>query len=115
MKKSNYEFEIVVNGKPLKEYYHESKNYIEGKKNTEFSLRIKNNGSAKILAIPSVDVLSAMDGKKASFDSSGYVISGYDSMTIDGWRTSDDEVAKFYFSNPEDSYGKRKGEGGTWE
>lgn len=111
MKKSNYEVDILVNGKPLKEYYHDKKNYIEGKRNTEFSLRIKNNGSTRISAVPSVDGLSVMDGKKASFNSSGYIIDGYDSMTIDGWRISDSEVAKFYFSNSEDSYGKRKGEG----
>ena len=111
MKKSNYEVDIVVNGKPLKEYYHEGKTYIEGKNKTEFSLRIKNNGSAKIVAIPSVDGLSAMNGKIASFNSGGYVINGYDSMIIDGWRKSDKEVARFYFSDPEDSYSQRKGDG----
>ena len=111
MKKSNYEVDIVVNGKPLKEYYHEGKTYIEGKKKTEFSLRIKNNGSAKIVAIPSVDGLSAMNGKIASFNSGGYVINGYDSIIIDGWRKSDKEVARFYFSDPEDSYSQRKGDG----
>ena len=111
MKKSNYEVDIVVNGKPLKEYYHEDKTYIEGKKKTEFSLRIKNNGSTKIVAILSVDGLSAMNGKIASFNSGGYVINGYDSMIIDGWRKSDKEVARFYFSDPEDSYSQHKGDG----
>lgn len=111
MKKSNYEFDIVVNGSPLKEYYHDRKYYVEGKKETEFSLRIRNNGSAKIVAIPSVDGLSVMNGKQASFKSNGYIINGYDSLTIDGWRTSDKDVAKFYFSDPENSYSKRKGDG----
>lgn len=105
MKKSNYEVEVLVNGHSLKEYLHEGNFYIEGKKKNEFSLRIRNHGSDKILAVPTVDGISVLDGKEASYNSRGYIIDGHDSITIDGWRTSDSEVAKFYFTNPQDSYG----------
>lgn len=108
MYKSNYEVEILVNGNPIKEYYQDGKVYIEGRKGNEFSLRIKNNGYSRILVIPTIDGLSVIDGKEASYDSGGYIVSGYSSIIIDGWRTSDKEVAKFYFTNPEDSYSERK-------
>ena len=111
MNKSNYIVEILANGHPLQEYFEKGKHYIEARKGTEFSLRIKNNGFKRILAVPSVDGLSVLDGKEAGEESSGYIINGYDSLTIDGWRVSDSEVRKFFFSNPEESYAKRKSNG----
>ena len=91
MQKSNYEVEVLVNGHPIKEYYKDGKIYIEGRKGCEYSLRIKNNGWKKIVVIPTIDGVSVMNGKQASYDSPGYIISGYNSLTIDGWRTSDSE------------------------
>lgn len=109
MQKTNYEVEVLINGNPAKEYWKDGKLYIEGRKGAEFSIKIKNNGFARILAIPTVDGLSAIDGKEASYNSGGYIINGYSSVTIDGWRTSDKDVARFYFTNPEDSYAEKKG------
>lgn len=104
MTNKNYELEVLINGKPVKEYVKDGKIYVEGRRGTDFSLRIRNNSSKRILAIPSVDGLSVMNGKTASYNSSGYIINAWDSVTIDGWRTSDKEVARFYFSRQEDSY-----------
>lgn len=107
MQKSSYEVEVLVNGKPLKEYMDASKVYVEGREGTTFSLRMRNNSGARKLFIPSIDGLSVMNGEEASYDSSGYIIRPYSSITIDGWRISDSEVAQFYFSAPNDSYRKR--------
>jgi hypothetical protein len=111
MIKNSYEFEILVNGKPVKEYSHEGSIYIEGKKGTRYSLRFRNNTSNRVLFIPSVDGLNALSGKRATDKDTGYIVDGYSSTTIDGWRTSDSEVAEFFFSTPEDSYAERKGKG----
>lgn len=111
MIKQSYEVELLVNGKPLKEYMHEGKVYVEGRKETKFSLRFRNNSSERKLFVPSIDGLSIMDGKDASFNSGGYIVRAYSTVTIDGWRRSNDEVAEFYFSSPKDSYGSRKGKG----
>lgn len=105
MRKSNYEVLVLVNGKPVDEYFHDdSKIYIEGKQKSEFSIKIKNYNSAKVLVVPTVDGLSVMDGKPASIKSRGYVVGGRDTLVVDGWRTSDKGVAKFFFTNPENSY-----------
>lgn len=110
MQKSNVEIEVLVNGKPVREY-HQNGVFIEGRKGTQFSLRLRNNSSSRKLFIPSIDGLSVLDGENASYDSGGYVVNGYSSITIDGWRTSNTHVAQFYFSAPNDSYGKRTGKG----
>jgi len=111
MRKSNYEVEILVNGNSIKEYFHDGKTYIEGKKGSKFSIKLRNNSWSRKLFVPTVDGLSVMDGKEADHNSSGYILDGYNSMTIDGWRTSDKEVAEFFFSSPKDSYGVRTGKG----
>ncbi len=103
--------EVLINGSPVKEYLSNGKIFIEGRKGSVFSLRLRNNSSERVLFVPTVDGLSVMDGKEGSFDSRGYIVNGYNSVTIDGWRLSNQEVAEFYFSSPEDSYRKRKGMG----
>lgn len=111
MLKSNFEFEVLVNGHSAKEYYHKGSYYIEGREGTRFSLRMKNNSGHRVLFVPTIDGLSIMDGKEGSFDSRGYIVNAYDATTIDGWRTSDKEVAEFFFSSPKGSYAKKINKG----
>ena len=111
MIKSSYEVEVLVNGKPLKEYSHKKKVYIEGRKDTVFSLRLTNIASYRMLFVPTIDGLSVIDGKEASFLSPGYIIKPWTTVVVDGWRMSDEEVALFFFSSPDQSYGKRTGKG----
>ena len=111
MLKSNFEFEVLVNGHPAKEYYHKGNYYIEGREGTRFSLRMKNNSGQRVLFVPTIDGLSIMDGKEGSFDSRGYIVNAYDATTIEGWRTSDEEVAEFFFSSPKGSYAKKISKG----
>jgi hypothetical protein len=111
MIKNNYEFEILINGKPVKEYFHEGKLYIEGRKGTKFSLRFRNNTSRRVLFVPSVDGLNALTGKRATEKDTGYIVDAYSATTIDGWRTSDSEVAEFFFSAEEKSCAEKKGKG----
>ena len=103
--------EIFINGRSVKEYFHNYKTYIEGRKGSVFSIRLRNNSSEKTLFVPTVDGLSTIDGKDGAFDSRGYILDANSSIKIDGWRLNDDEVAEFYFSSVEDSYRKRKNKG----
>lgn len=105
--------EVLVNGKPVQEYLHKGEIFIEGKEGTEFSLRFRNRTSKRALFVPTIDGLSIMDGKEASYDSSGYIVNAYSSDTIDGWRTSDSEVARFFFSKVKDSYAAQSDKGGN--
>jgi len=111
MLKQNYEVQITVNGKPLREYFHEGKYYVEAREGSEFQIKVKNNSFQRIVAIPSVDGLSVLDGEEASYNSRGYIVDAYDSVIIDGWRTSDNDVAKFYFTKDGDAYSVKSGKG----
>lgn len=102
---------MLINGKPAKEFAHEGKIFIEGRKGTRFSIRMRNNSYSRKLFVPTIDGLSVMNGEEGSFDSSGYIVQGNSSVTIDGWRTSDKEVAEFYFSSPENSYRRKMNKG----
>ncbi|MFA5696726.1 MAG: hypothetical protein WC917_04810 [Bacilli bacterium] len=107
MLKQDFEVSILINGNKAKEYFHKGKTYIEGRKNTNFSILIKNNSYQKKLFIPTIDGISVLDGKLGDYSSGGYIVPGNKSITIEGWRISDNEVASFYFSSPEKSYGKQ--------
>ena len=113
MLKSNFEFEVLVHGSSAKEYYYKGSYYIEGKEGSNFSLRMRNNSSSKALFIPTVDGLSIISGKEGSFKSQGYIVNAHDSLTIDGWRTSDNKVAQFFFSSEKKSYAKKIKKGGN--
>jgi len=111
MLKDNCEIEIVVNGKKVNEYLHEGRCYIEAKDGSEFKIKVRNNNWYKVLAIPSVDGLSVIDGEEASSKSRGYIIDPQSTITIDGWRVNKQEVAKFYFTDSKKSYSHKIGKG----
>lgn len=111
MLKDNCEIEIVVNGKKVDEYLHQGRCYIEAKDKSEFKIKVRNNNWYKVLAIPSVDGLSVIDGDEASSKSRGYIIEPHSMITIDGWRINTQEVAKFYFTDSKNSYSHKIGKG----
>lgn len=105
MKNNNYEVDILVNDKPIKKYAHNGKTYIEAKPNQSYSIRIKNNSFTRVLAATSVDGLSVLSGKSEEVNTSpGYVINGYNSLKIEGFRIDDNTVAQFKFDKKDKSY-----------
>jgi hypothetical protein len=78
---------------------------------SRYSIVISNPTSERVEAVISVDGLDAMDGHPANYvEKRGYVLQAYGDMTVDGFRTSMDEVATFRFSSVGDSYAGRLGE-----
>jgi hypothetical protein len=109
---SNYAIDIIVNGNTCKQYNHNGKIYIEAKNGSEYEIRIKNNTYQRILAISSVDSLNVLTGEAASTEDTGYVISAYNSLKIDGYRYNDNSVGAFKFGKKSKgtSYAKLQGE-----
>lgn len=108
---SNYDISILVNGSRCKQYSHNGKIFVEAKKDSEYTIEIKNNTWARILAVASVDGLDVLDGKPAREDNPGYVVNGYNTLKIDGFRVSNEKVAKFLFDYKGGSYAADKGDG----
>lgn len=81
---------------------------VEGKKNSPYQIVVKNRSRSTLEIVCSVDGLDVMDGKTASFKKRGYLVDPGKSLTIDGFRTSNDSVAAFKFSGVANSYAKLK-------
>ena len=107
----SYDISILVNGSRCKQYFHEGKTFVEAKDGSEYTIEIKNNTWRRVLAVCSVDGLDILNGKPAKTDNPGYVISGYNVGKFDGFRVSDNKVAKFIFSSKSNSYAANKGDG----
>lgn len=114
MKNSNYSVEVLVNGRPVREFTHvvngEPRTFIEGRNGTQYSLRVTNHTGQRILAIASVDGLNVVSGDIGDgFKGRGYIVKPYDSVVIKGFRESDNTVGTFQFTDKEDSYAKEQG------
>jgi hypothetical protein len=102
MNKSSFELSVCVSGRtPIREFGHNGHTYVEGRNGQKFTLRFRNNTATNVLAVPSLDGLSAIDGGPATDESRGYIIPGYSSVEIKGWRTSLNGVSDFIFKMKE--------------
>jgi hypothetical protein len=100
----NVEVDILVNGRPVRKHSHKSRIFVEAKHWTEYSIRIRNNGYQRRLVVVCVDGLNVLDGEEGGSTKAGYVINGYSSYEIKGFRTSNDVVHPFKFNRKERSY-----------
>lgn len=77
---------------------------VMGEDGERYRLVIRNGTSARFEVVASVDGLDVVDGKPADPNRRGYLVDPYDSLVIDGFRTSDDAVAAFRFGAVGESY-----------
>ncbi len=82
--------------------------YVTGLGGDRYTIYLKNHSPGRIEVVVSVDGLDVIDGKSASFSKRGYLLDPYGDLTIDGFRTSNSEVAAFRFGSVRDSYAARK-------
>lgn len=101
--------EVRVHGRPVRELYHNGEIWIEGRKGSDFTLRLSNRSYRQILMVPSIDGLSVMDGEEASFDDRGYIVAPHGFVDVPGWRLNDNEVAKFRFHKSGKSFAAKTG------
>src|SRR3989440_1431442 len=96
-------------GRVLPLYWHQGRRYVVGKPGNEYTIRVRNGGSGRVLAVMSVDGVNVITGDTASPQQSGYVLAPYESADIAGWRKSMARTAAFYFTALPDSYAARTG------
>ena len=107
----NFELDVLVNGRPLQEYYARGRTYIEALQGSEYELRLRNNSSDRVAVALSVDGLNTIDARHTSaWDASKWVIEPYQTITIGGWQMSSERARRFYFTNERDSYGAKLGQ-----
>ena len=112
MKYNQFDLQVLVHGRPIREYEHDGSVFVEGRKGSEFTIRIRNFSSQRVLAVVTVDGLSVLDGKPGTYDGSGgYIVNANQSIDIPGWRLNDSEVAKFVFDKITQSYSVQSNNG----
>jgi len=106
MNKSQYSVSVLVNGKPIQELNHQGKVYVEGRKDSEYSIRIHNNDWQRVLAVVTVDGINVITGEPAkdSSDEPGYVVPGWGSYNVKGFRKDLETVGGFKFCRKSKSY-----------
>lgn len=85
--------------------------YVKAKAGQSYQLRYENNTSNTYEIVASVDGLDVLNGQEASIYSSGYVLNAHDTLSIEGFRKSDQAVASFTFGKPDESYAANSSNG----
>ncbi len=104
MYKNGIELKLLVNGRPMREYSHGGMTFYESRHGTNYTVRIRNDGHFRVMAVLSVDGLDVITGKPAEEVNKGYIIDGESSVEIKGYRISDANSASFIFAAKGKSY-----------
>lgn len=106
-----FELDVLVDGRPLNEYYSRGRTYVEALQGAEYELRLRNNSAERVAVALSVDGLNTIDARHTSaWNASKWVIEPYQTITITGWQMSSERARRFYFTNERDSYGAKLGQ-----
>jgi len=111
MRVDDYEFAVMIGGKPVKESSDRESGvvWIPAVKGQEFDLVVQNRSDDRIEAVISVDGLSVMNGRPGSLRTRGYVLNDGSHLMIPGWRVDDETVARFAFGSVSEGYAARMG------
>jgi hypothetical protein len=105
-----YDVQIIrSNGESLPTYGLRDRFYVQGSANERYTIRITNPTDRRIEAVVSVDGLDVIDGENGDLRKRGYVVPAYGETRIEGFRTSQSDVATFRFSSVSGSYAGQKG------
>jgi len=106
-----FEVQILVNGRPLDEYYARGKSYVEAISGAEYEVRLRNPLPFRLAVALSVDGLNTIDARRTTaWNASKWVIEPYGTINIAGWQMSSERARRFYFTSERDSYGAKIGQ-----
>ena len=88
------------------------RSYFQAFKGRNYSLVLRNNSNQRVGVLIAVDGLNVISGDRSSMsrNEAMYVLDPYEHTTVNGWRTSLDEVRRFVFVDEERSYAERTGQ-----
>lgn len=106
-----FEVQILVEGRPLSEYYGRGKSYVEAIEGAEYEVRIRNPLPYRVAVALSVDGLNTIDARRTTaWNASKWVIEPFGTINITGWQMSSERARRFYFTSERDSYGAKLGQ-----
>ena len=113
---ADYRFnvDILVNGRPLDEYWARGRSYIQAIDGEEYEVRIHNPLPQRVAVALSVDGLNSIDARRTSaWNASKWVIEPYGTIHVGGWQMSSERARRFYFTTERDSYAAKLGQTGN--
>lgn len=80
--------------------------FLEAVDGKNYSIRVRNRTGNRIGLVAAVDGRNIISGRKSHLKASEplYVLAPYASATYRGWRTSENQVHRFYFTDQNNSY-----------
>jgi hypothetical protein len=101
---------IGGHGAPLRNFSNGGQSFVLGEPGERYVIRIQNPTPRRVEAVISVDGRDAVSGQRADFvRQRGYLIEPFGSVSVEGFRTSLEQVRAFRFTDPSDSYAARMG------
>ncbi len=91
-------------GQALAGFTADGRALIMGEAGARYRIVVRNATPARFEIVASVDGLDVIDGKLADPARRGYLVAPYGALTIEGFRTSDQEIAAFRFGSVGESY-----------
>ena len=105
-----YDVQVIrENGDTLPTYGAKDRFYVQGNSGERYIIRITNPTARRVEAVVTVDGLDVIDGEDGDLHKRGYVVPPYGEVRVEGFRTSQADVATFRFNSVNDSYANKKG------
>ncbi|MDQ2937031.1 MAG: hypothetical protein M3R67_05935 [Acidobacteriota bacterium] len=106
-----FDVQVLVDGRPLAEYYSRGKSYVEAIEGAEYGVRIRNPLPFRVAVALSVDGMNTIDARRTTaWNASKWVIEPYGTIDVTGWQMSSERARRFYFTSERDSYGAKLGQ-----
>jgi hypothetical protein len=88
---------------------HVMKKYLEARKGENYGIIIRNKTPERVGVVIAVDGRNIISGKQSDLGNTEdmYIVSSYEETRYDGWRTAQDTVNRFYFTDTADSYARK--------
>ena len=88
-----------------------SKRFAVGITGERYEIVVKNETDKRLEIVLTVDGLDVLDGKSGSYKKRGYIVNADETLSVDGFRTSDGSVAAFRFGTVPETYANLKKRG----
>lgn len=102
--------EILVDGRPVREYRSHGTCYVEALKGRDYAIRLHNPLDVRVAVALAVDGLNTIDARHTTpAEARKWVLGPHETVTISGWQTSLHDARRFFFTSEERSYAARLG------
>lgn len=101
-----YSIEVLVGGSTRPEYAARGTTYIEARKGSEYTIRLRNSSGRRVGVALSVDGLNSIDAKHTTAaEGRKWILEPGQTIDLQGWQTSATTARRFFFTDEKRSYG----------